>query len=194
MNSPVRLIALCCLVAACATPAPRTADLTEITFRSQPPFRLAANLLDVVDAYRPPLRLPNVEHQAPVMPSAVLRRWAEERLVPVGGGGRIRATILDARIIETVLPVNQTFWDSFRTEQAARFDGRVEMSIDLLDSAGAIRASARGNAVRVRGLPEDATLGERERLLFELTESLARDLDKVLQYNIRQYFAAHMVP
>lgn len=179
------------LVFAC-TPAPQPLKYPEISFRSAPPFQIDAAAVEVVDAYVPPLRSPHVEQDSPVPPSALLRRWAEQRLEAKGVGGRVRATITDARIVETVLATNQTVEDSFTNEQAARFDGRVAMTVEFVAADGQSTVSVQGEAARTRTLPENATLREREEILFQMSEDLATDLDKVLDANIRQHFAPHL--
>ena len=68
------------------------------------------------------------------------------------------------------------------------------MTIELVDGAGRARASVEGEATRTRTLPENATLREREEILFQMSEDLASDLDKVLEANIRQHFAPYLRP
>ena len=188
------VLALFCLFAVACTPAPTPPHFSEITFRTEPPLRIAAETVDIVETYVPPLRAPNVEHESPVAPSILLRRWAEQRLEAAGGPGFVRATITDAGIVETELETNQTVETSFQTEQAFRFNGRAAMRIELVDNAALVRATVEGAAEEVRTLPENATLLERQEVLFQMSEDLARALDKVLGENLRQHFAAHLVP
>ena len=178
------------VVAACALPPPIV--YPEIGFADRAPIRIAASLLEVVDLYRPPLRPPHVEHLAPAIPSIVVRRWAEQRLVPVGGAARLRVTIEDARIVETPLAVDDSLTGVLTVEQAARLDGRVAVTVALIGPAGEPLASASGEATRARTVPEDATLNEREELMFQIVEDLAAALDEVLSANVRRYFADYM--
>ncbi len=185
------LAALCLLIAGC-TPAPQPLNYPDINYRSAPPFRIDAAVVEVVEAYVPPLKAPHVEQNAPVAPSTLMRRWAEQRLEATGVRGRVRATIRDARIVETLLATNQTVEDSFTNEQSARFEGRVAMTVELVDATGLPTASVEGEATRTRSLPENATLREREEVLFQMSEDLVNDLDKVLEANIRQHFAPYL--
>ena len=186
-------LALFCLLAVASLPAPAPPHFPEITFRTEAPFRIAAKTVEIVEAYVPPLRAPNVEHESPVPPSILLRRWAEQRLEAAGGLDRVRATITDASIVETELATNQTVETSFQTEQAFRFEARAAMRIELVDTAGVVRATVEGAAEQVRTLPENATLLERQEVLFQMSEDVARALDKVLGEILRQHFAAHLV-
>jgi hypothetical protein len=186
-------LALGLAVAACVPPPPEPV-YPQITFRTLAPFRLAVASVELVEAYRPPLRAPHVEHESPVPPAVPLRRWVSERLVAAGGAGTVRATIRDARITETALPVNQDFEATLRTEQVARFDGRVELVVEVLDERGMQLAAVHAEATRSRTLPEDATLREREEILFQIAEDLANDLNRVLEENIPRYLGAYLVP
>ena len=67
------------------------------------------------------------------------------------------------------------------------------MRIELVDTAGVVRATVEGAAEQVRTLPENATLLERQEVLFQMSEDVARALDKVLGEILRQHFAAHLV-
>ena len=180
-------------LAACE-PAPLPPKFPEITFRTEAPLRLATNNIEISESYVPPLRAPNVEHESPLPPSILLRRWAEQRLVAAGGPGTVRATVTDASITETPIATNQDLEAAFETEQVARFEGRAAMRIEYVDPDGTVRATAEGAATQIRTLPEDATLRERREVLFQISEDLARGLDKVLAANIQQHFAPHLEP
>jgi hypothetical protein len=48
---------------------------------------------------------------------------------------------------------------------------------------------ARGSAQRARTVPEDATLAEREKLWFELVEQLGREVDTVMEQQVRAHLS-----
>lgn len=184
------VVAAILLAAACREP-PRVV-YPEIGFGDHPQLRIAAGSLEVVDAYHPPLAPPHVEHFSPALPSAVFRRWAEQRLAPAGGAARLRVTIADARIVETRLETNRSVEGALTTERAARLDGRGAVTVTLIGPAGKVLANVHGEATRGLFVPEDATLNEREELMFQITEDLAHWLDEVLEANIHEHFAAWM--
>ncbi len=178
------------LAAACAKPPQLI--YPEIVFRDREPIRIAAAALEVIDQYRPPLAAPHVEHLSPALPAIVFRHWAEQRLMPVGGTARLRVTIEDARIVETPLGTDDSLEGALVVEQAARLDGRGAATVVLIDPAGDVVARAHGEATRSRSVPEDATLNEREELMFQITEDLAHKLDATLETNIRRYFTDYL--
>ena len=193
--TPLRLpiaVVLVALAAACAPP-PAEPRFPEVTFRDQAPFRFDAATVEVVEAFQPPLKVPHVEHEVPVPPAAMLKRWVADRVVAAGAEGRVRATIVDASIVETELATNQTIAAGLTTEQAVRFDARVELELEYLDARGVPKGAVRGEARRSRTVPEDATLRERDEGLFQMTEDLVNDLDRVLSANIPRYLGTHLV-
>ena len=193
MRLPVLAIlaVLATLLSACVPP-PAAPNFPEIAFRDREPFRLDVAEVTLVESYQAPLRAPHVEHESPMPPAVPLRNWVRDRLRAEGGAGSLRATIVDARIVETLLEINQDVGAALTTEQAVRFDGRVEMRLEVLDAGGRVRASVNAEASRARTIPENATLRERDEVLFQIAEDLATDLDAVLAPNIRQHLAPYL--
>lgn len=187
------LAALALALAAACAPLPPEPTYPEITFRNQPQFRFDAAEVELVKAYKSPLKAPNVEHESPLLPAAVLRRWIADRVVAAGAERRVKATIEDASITETLLPINQDFEASFTTEQAARLDASLALRIELLDARGFQLAMVRAKSARARSLPEDATLRERDEVMFQLTEDLANDIDAIMSERIPDQFAAYLI-
>jgi hypothetical protein len=185
------ITAVAALLLACAPPPP-AANFPEIAFRDSPPFRVDVAEVALIESYLPPLRAPHVEHESPMPPVVPMRNWVRDRLIADGADGSLKATVVDAHITETLLSVNEDLAANLTTEQGVRFDGRVEMRLEILDRAGSVRASVNGEATRSRTMPEDATLREREEVLFQMAEDLANDLNTELEANIRQHFAPYL--
>ena len=185
------MLALVLVLAACGRPLPEPV-YPEITFRASEPWRLDVASIEVVEAYRSPLAAPNVEHEAPITPAQAMRRWAEDRLKAVGSAGVARLTIRDAAIVESNLPVNQDLEGSFTTEQAVRFDARLAVELEVFDGRGMPQATVRGKVDRVRSLPENATVRERDEVLYQITEDLVTNMDKIMSDNIPKYLDAYL--
>ena len=107
-------------VSACQTPDP-TPRYAEITFSHLAKIKLDVGAVDYVQAYTPPSKIPNVDHLFPLRPSAVARRWAEERLEAAGPISRVaRVTLVDASVIGSALDTTQGIKGLFTVDQAAR--------------------------------------------------------------------------
>src|SRR5262245_23291444 len=121
------VLATALLGSAACTNAPDPVRFPDLTYAHLGAIRLAVAHVEIVEAYRPPLAAPNIDHRMPVIPAAALRRWAEDRLAATGEGtARARFTIRDARVTETELPRTEGVRGLFTTDQGQRYDLRME--------------------------------------------------------------------
>ncbi len=179
-------LALVALLAGCETQVPAQA-LPDITFAHLAPLQLAVQRIEINTRFQSSLRAPNVEHTFPVPPARALERWAQQRLKATGGGAPARFTILDATVTETKLSRDTSMRGYFTKQQSERYDARVEAIIEIQD--GPARGSANAIASRWTTIAEDASLNERERLKFDLIESLMKDFDAEVEKNVRRHLA-----
>ncbi len=94
---------------------------------------------------------------------------------------------------ETRLKVDKSFTGAFTKQQTRRYDAAVEVSLEILDDKGFRKAFANARVMRSRTLREDATINDRERMWFDLTEALMRDFNAELEKNIRQYLSGYLL-
>jgi hypothetical protein len=171
------------LVAGCSTP-PERYPFADLTYGHLPPIRLDVAVVDVVNDYRAPLRAPNVEHLFPVRPADAARRWARDRLVPVGSSGVARFTILQASVVEVPLDRSGGLQGFLTKDQSERYDAVIEVRLDLENAGGLRTGTVMARAARSQTVAENATLNERERVWYALTEALMNDLNAELERNI----------
>lgn len=179
------------VLAACETPDP-TPRYPDITFTHEAPIQFDVHDIDYVQAYVLPATLPNVEHLFPVRPTVVARRWAADRIAAVGLQGVVRITLVEASVVETALDTTSGIKGAFIDDQAARYDARVKIRIEIINSLGETEGRAEAVALRARSVPEGITLVEREQIWFELTEQVMRDLDVELETTIRRYLGNYI--
>ena len=174
------------LLAGCETQVP-VQKLPDLTFAHLAPLQLAVQRVETVSRFAPSLRAPNVEHAFPVPPARALEQWANQRLKAAGGGAQARFTILDAAVTETKLPRDTSMRGAFTKQQSERYDARVEAVVEIQD--GARHGAANAIGTRWITVGEDVSLNERERIKFNLIESLMKDFDAEIEKNIRQHLA-----
>ena len=180
------------VLAGCTKPSPAP-RYPELTFNHLPPIRLDAATLEIVDAFKSPFTAPNVEHLMPVSPAVAMRRWAQDRLTPVGKGGRIVFTIVDAGVIETALEPTPGVRGVVTKDQSERYDAslRVRISVDGGDNRR--RGEVSADAMRSRTVIEGMSLNEREKIWFQMTESLVADMNGELEAAIRSFLQPFLV-
>jgi hypothetical protein len=177
-------------LSACQSAPPRPAP-RPIDFSNFGPIILSAGGVDVVNAYRPGGGK-HVEDRSAVPPVEAVRRWASERLQAAGGAGRVRVTIKDASIIEVALPKTEGLKGYFTTDQAQRYDGRIEVEVtgDMPDnSAGAFRGTTKAVVTYSTTVPENIALADREATFLDITRRLVEDLNARLDSGIRKDLA-----
>ncbi len=195
MKAALRCLCLLLLagpIAACDTP-PSREPFPKLTYGYLPPYRLAVAKVEIVDAYRPPLAAPNVEQSFPVSPSATAAQWGRDRLVAVGGINRAVYTVLRGDAIETHLePADSGMFSDFTVQQTERYDLTIAVRLQIVDSAGRVTASVDAKATRSLTVAEDATLNDRERAWFALTEQTMKDLNATLERSLPQYLRSYL--
>lgn len=177
------------LVAACETAVPAR-TFPEISFAHQPPINLDVASVEVENKPETPSASGAGVHELPVTLSSVAERWARERLKPVGTRGTAIVRVEKASVIEEKLKKTEGIRGAFVTDQTERYIGEMQMSITIADDRG--QATARAEARRARSIAEDASLADREKLWFELVETVARETDKVFEEQIRAYLTSYL--
>jgi hypothetical protein len=179
------LLALLVMLSGCTQPAPPGAQFADITFQQFPKFTFAVGKIEIVREYVAPGAPPNVEHQFPVTPMQMAERWALDRLVAVGGPGELRYVIKRAGVVESQLPRTTGIRGAFTTDQAQRYDGVVEVEIEIRNERGYRDGLVTARAERRQSVAEDISLADRERAWYAMTEGLGRDLNQELERNIQ---------
>lgn len=186
------ILPLAGVLAACDTP-PTREPFAKLTYTYLKPYRLAVSRVDIVDAYRPPLAPPNVEQSFPVSPSGTAAQWGRDRLIAVGGPDRAVYTVLRGDAIETHLPVNSGgMFSDFENPQSERYDLTIAVRLQIIEPGGRVAATVDARAARSITVAQDATLNDRERTWFTLTEQTMKDLNATLEKSIPLYLGAYL--
>jgi hypothetical protein len=183
------LLLLAPLLAACETDVPAR-TFPEIGFAHQMPINIDVASVEVENKPEPPSGTAAIVQELPVTPATVAERWARQRLHPVGQRGKAIVRIEKASVVEEKLKKTEGIRGAFVTDQTERYIGELQMSVTVVDDRG--QATARAEARRVRSVPEDASLADREKLWFELVEHLAREVDSVLEQQVRTHLSNYL--
>jgi hypothetical protein len=173
------------LLAGCGHAPPPSAKFADITFQQFPKYSFAVGKIEIVREYVPPLKAPNVEHLFPVPPMQMAEQWARDRLVAAGGPDELRYVIKRASVTETALPTATGIRGAFTNQQAERYDGVIEVEIEIRNERGYRDGVAAARWDVSQSVAEDVSLAERERVWFRMTEELGRGLNKELESRIQ---------
>jgi hypothetical protein len=178
------------MLTACETPD--EPDVTPQLSFADRPLMLDVARIEIQKLYTPPLKLPHVEHEMPVSLLDAAENWAKQRLRAVGTTGTLRLMIDRASVVETRLKKSGGVTGLFTNDQAERYDGALVVRVNAFGGAGKGTGEARAEVQVSRTIAEDATVVQRERLWSDLTESLIKELDKVMEARIRRHLAAYL--
>ena len=186
------VLALGMTLAACEATVP-VKTFPELTYQHLGKIKLDVASIDVVQAYKPPMKAPNVEHRFPTSPMTALSRWGHDRLIAGGDKGYARFSILDAAVRETALAMKEGIKGAFTKDQSERYDAALEARLELFDGTGKSLGFVDAKTSRSVTVREDATVNDREKAWFDLTESLMKDINTELEKNISAYLGGHLM-
>ena len=194
MSAPIRALASLALalplLAACTTP-PEAPKFADITFEHRPDIEMDVADIVVDQAYQAPMQAPNVDHLFPIQPARALMNWGQDRLVAMGDDGVATYTVTDASAVVEDLGTDQSLSDYFTTEQAERYTLKmaVRLSVEHPDGTGSIRVTGQ----RATTVQEGASVNDRERVWYEMTEKLMADMDEELETTLRQELGRYVL-
>lgn len=193
IRKALMLVLLLGILGACNTP-PTREPFPKLTYSYLPPFRLAVARVDVVDQYRPALAPPYIEQQFPISPAGTAEQWGHDRLQAVGGAGTAVYTVLRGDAIDVHLADDDSggLFGQFTVPQSDRYDLTIAVTLRILDPSGRVVASVNARALRSHTVAADATLNDRERLWFDMTEATMKDLNGQLEKSIPLYLQAYL--
>lgn len=190
--SLVLALAAMAALSACETPAP-AGKLPVLSFANKRPITLDVGHVIIDSEYQSPGKRPNIEQEMPLSPEGAAIRWAQDRLKPVGRSGYARMIVKDARVVEVPLATDKGFTGLFKSEQSERYDGTLDVAIQILDERRMPLADVMARATRSRTVPEGISLAERDKTMFEISEALIKDIDGQMDGLLRTYMAKWVV-
>lgn len=192
----VAALALAAPIAGCTSDVPSSRH-PQLTFAHLPPIPLNVARIDIVNA-EVPAAAPGkrVDQQFPVAPNAALQQWAKDRLQPVGGNGVARFIITQASVSEVELPTTGGVRGAFVTEPAQRYDGVMEVTLEVVDGASSQSGQADAVATKVQrqhSVPEKVTLTEREQRWFAMVDNMMQDFNRAFEGQIRNNLSQYVM-
>ena len=106
------------------------------------PISLAVNSVEINVSYVSPKQIPNVEHKFPIVPTKAASNWLEDRIRASGGTDSLRATVTRGSVVEVELPRTPGLKGAFLVDQSERYDGELEIVLEIIDPNGRRRRIA----------------------------------------------------
>ncbi len=179
-------------LAGCNT-SPPMQSLPPISFAGEPAIALNVGHLIIVPAYRSSRQPPDYDYMMPVPPEVAVETWAKEHLRPMGRTGYARVTIRDAKVTKTDLDVKTGLTSLFTDQLSERFDGNLDVTLEILDARHMPVAEVEARATATRTLPQSLSVDQRNRDLYDMTRSMVDALNTQMNGLIKSYMSRWIV-
>lgn len=160
----------------CAVSPPQRPQ-PNFAYKQYPVTVLNVAQIDVVEAYTPPMRAPNVEHLMPQSLSTSVAEWARTRFKTGGTDGVVTITIRDASVVAKDLNRTEGVKGWFTVDQAERFDARILVEIKVDGLALGSTGSGTVRVERGQTIAENVSILDRDRAWVSMSEAMLTDLD-----------------
>ena len=178
------------LIAAALTACSSTPELVppqDVDFADTTVLNVDATSVDVRFVNRPPSEYPHVGHRSPVTFERAIEDWTDKRFELTGNtASAFRITIKKNDITEELLPVETGLSGAFKKEQAAKYEARLEVAIELVDPNGEVLGSATGESWNTYTVAEDATENDKRIVWVDMITKALDGLDQELIPRIRE--------
>lgn len=181
------LLSACIDVKAPPVPAP-------LNYAREAPFRFTVSNIAVLEDYRSPGRLPNVEHVMPYSPADAMQLWAKDRLRKTGGAHTLQLIIKDASVVEKQLPTKKGVAGWVTVEQDKQYDATLEVELRIYGTSALSEANTTVRATATMTLSEGASVNTRDVRFRALLDELMKRADTELSQNISLYLRDYIAP
>ncbi|MBU6474362.1 MAG: hypothetical protein KGL10_04080 [Alphaproteobacteria bacterium] len=180
---------LAVLLAGCTAGPPPTV-LPDMTFANMQPIRVNAAQVVVVDAYKSPLKPPDVEYLFATPPDVAAQKLLKRQLVAAGSADELRAVIEEASVVRTDLPAHSSLTGFLMQAPAVELKAVMKVRFELVDPAAPdiVLGHAEVIAHREKTIDEGLSPDGRARAWFDLTEELMDNLDTGMQSIVKKTF------
>lgn len=186
IKKTVAAIVLSVFLSSCSS-SPEPVVPKDVAFSIDAVLKVDATSLDVQFVDVPPREYPHVGHRSPVTFEDASRKWVSSRFQLTGNtASALRVIFKKGDITEELLPVKTGIAGTFKKEQAAKYEARVEVVLELVDPNGKVRAFANGEAWNTHTVPEDATENDKRIVWIGMVERAFDSLDQELTPRINQ--------
>jgi len=169
----------------------RSFDFSVPDFGSSP-LRLDVARVEVVQAYAPPQRVPNIEHRMIISPLATIDDWARRHIEAAAPGRDDSAAVFvieDASVVTEKVRTRKGLIESLIREDSDKFTLRLAVTLQVRDRLGATVGATSAEASAWRTVPEGMKDSDRSAVWHELLIAAMDNLVPVFEANTRAYLA-----
>jgi len=179
------------ILSSCDNPPPPEGP--DISFTKYQPIYFDVAKIDIVDEYKSPMRMPNVEHLLPISPAEAMHIWVKDRLHGAGMENRMQVIIQDASVKVTQLEKPEGMTGFLTNSQDKKYDAKLAVEIRIYSPESAIsQASVTASVTRSITIDEKSSVAERTAIFKQFIHDLMEGMNAQLEQNIYMYFGKYI--
>lgn len=172
-------------LSACATSGGNVPKTRTMNYEQFGITRLNVNKIQVVNAFVPSYRAPNVEHQFYLPPYVALRDWARNRYHAVGTMGTAKIEILDASITQKDIPLRNQSWDMWTDGMETELRMRLQVRMEINSANYSNLPYAEAIVSRTIRFPNGTTLAQRDAEMQNTLVEAIGQLDQLMTKTVQ---------
>ena len=162
----------------CTSTIPEGKPMPELTFEHMAPFPVNVAKIDVENQYDPASDPQDVSSSFPSPPDIMLRRYAENRLQPVGQQGTLKFVIEDSHIHHSLVQPAGKFTGWLGIDRKDLYEVVMRLRMFEITADGHERTNAVLNLRRSISIPQRYSVAEKDIEKFKFLEMLMQDVDE----------------
>lgn len=186
------VVAILFVLSACSTDFSKEGKpMPELTYSHVEPLGLQVADIDIVNMAQHNPVSGDVSSNFPTAPDEALSRYAQNRLQPVGDGGKLNFVIERASVLRRDIVSEGMFEKLMHVDGREEYTVQMVIRLEVLSSLGF--RSAQSTLSIEKSLIQSAglTLAEREREWLELLDSMMVDVDQAVTASLQN--SLHLV-
>lgn len=175
---PWILAALAALLLSACDSKPQPVEYKPLYFTQYQPIYMAVSSIEIVEEYKSPGRLPNVEHLVPYSPAEAMRIWVRDRLRTSGGDKTMQVIIKNGSIVHG---------------SGDLYNARLEVELRVYGSRSVVsEASVFATATRGVTVPAGASGSQRNMIFRKMIGEMMDEFNAELEKNIFMFMGDYI--
>lgn len=161
-------------------------------FKRYQPIYMNVSKIEVIEEYKSPMRMPNVEHLMPYSLADAMQIWVKQRMKARGGNKTMQVIIKDASVIEKELPGSNGLFDVFSSTPDREYNARLEIEVRVYGDAALSEASVNVIATRSLQMNKNDNVSLRDQKFRAMVGEMMTSVNAEMEKNIFQYLGEYV--
>jgi len=169
----------------CASDTSAGARTAELTFANLAPLPLSIAYVDVYNKFDPGTVPGDISTQFRTPPGVALQRYAKQRYRAAGNSGAFNFNVLQASVTARSVKPEDRITRALELNQQMEYTLTMKVGVEAIDRGAVPDTRGSFTVARVKTLPANISIAERERMLQDTVVNMIMELDRTVQLALR---------